>query len=79
MRFLDEDSDKKIDRASLFLTKEEAEQMYSYLGDLLKNPSDQHFHLSSEDYQKEITICLYDISDLSYLHERAKKLIEKDV
>ena len=64
MRILDDESDKKLDNVTLFLTKEEVVQLQSYLNQLLENPKFQHFHLSSVDYQKEITICLYDEKNL---------------
>ncbi len=78
MRILDEESDKKLDEVSIFLTKEEAVQMLGYLENLIKNPSHQHSHLSSIDYQKEITICIYDTQNIESFHPRAKKLILKD-
>ena len=63
MRILDDESDKKLDNVSIFLTKEEAVQLRGYLNQLLDNPKLQHSHLSSSDYQKEITICLYDVKN----------------
>lgn len=67
-----------MDNVSLFLTKKEAIQLQGYLNQLLDNPKLQHAHLSSEDYQKEITVCLYDEKDLEGFHPRAIKLIEED-
>lgn len=78
MRILNDETNRKLNNVSLFLTKEEALQLRSYLNQLLDNPKLQHAHLSSEDYQKEITICLYDAKNLNTLHARAKKLIEED-
>ena len=78
MRILDDESDKKLDSITIFLTTKEVEQFRSYLSQLLENPKPQHTHLSSEDYQKEITLCLYDEENLQGLHPRAIKLIKKD-
>jgi hypothetical protein len=78
LRILDDDSDKKLDNASIFLTKEEAVQLRGYLNQLLDNPKLQHRHLSSTDYQKEITICLYDEKNLENLNQRSIKLIKED-
>mgnify|MGYP001559443878 CR=1 FL=1 len=75
---LDDESDKKLDRVSIFLTIEEAKQLQSYLNKLLASPETQHAHLSSNDYQKEITICLYDNKNFINLHPRAIKLIKED-
>ncbi|MFT4552842.1 MAG: hypothetical protein ACI9S8_001474 [Chlamydiales bacterium] len=78
MRILDEDNDKKIDNVSIFLTRDEALQMIGYLEDLVGNPGNHHAHLSSEDYQKEITLCVYGQQNIESFHPRAKKLIIED-
>ena len=78
MRILDEKSDKKLDTVSIFLTEEEAVQLQGYLEQLIDKPKLQHAHLFSEDYKKEITVCIYDEKDLEGFHPRSIKLIEKD-
>ena len=78
MRILDDEADKKMDNVSIFLTKEEAVQLRGYLNQLLDNPKMQHSHLSSTDYQKEITICLYNENDLEGFSKRSIKLIKED-
>jgi len=79
MRILDEDSDKKINNVTLLLTKEEAIQLRADLNQLLANPKIHHLHCSSENYQKEITVCLYDENNLQSFHPRIIKLITEDV
>jgi hypothetical protein len=78
MRILDDETDKKLDTISLFLTMSEAKQLHSYLQELIENPKKQHIHMSSDDYQKEITLCVYNENSLEGLHERGKKLILTD-
>ncbi|MFZ4773478.1 MAG: hypothetical protein ACOYK9_05755 [Chlamydiia bacterium] len=78
MRILDDVSDKKLDEVSILLTYEEAEQLHGYLGNLLENPKLQHEHMSSSDCKKTVTLCLYDESNLDFLHPRAIKLIKED-
>lgn len=78
MRMLDDDRDIKVDNISIFLTKDEALQMIGYLEDLIENPDNHHAHLSSEDYQKEITMCVYDQKNIDSFHPRARKLIIED-
>lgn len=78
MRILDDESDKKLDNVSIFLTKEEAMQLRGYLNQLLDNPTLQHSHLSSSDYQKEITVCLYDEKNLRNFNQRSIKLIKEE-
>ena len=77
MRISDDVTDKKLDRITLFLTEPEAIQLESYLKPFLEKPKEKelHFHLSSEDYQKEITVCIYNPENIRALHSRAQKLI----
>lgn len=79
MRILDDESDKKLDTVTLFLTKEEILQLRSDLDHLIAKPKLNHTHLSSEDYKKEITVCVYDEEDLEGFHPRSIKLIKEDV
>jgi hypothetical protein len=78
LRILDDEADKKLNNISVFLTKEEAVQLRSYLNQLLENPKLHHVHLSSNDYQKEITVCIYNEESLENFHSRAIKLIKED-
>lgn len=78
MRILNDESKEKVDNVSIFLTLEEAEQLACDLKLLLNNPKIHHTHLSSEDYQKEITVCIYDANNLEAFHPRAIKLIKED-
>jgi hypothetical protein len=80
MRMLDEETDKKLNNVLLMLTVEEAKQVISYLNQLInkKTPSCDHFHISSDDYQKEVTICLYEDNKYDNFSERIKKLIMQD-
>jgi hypothetical protein len=78
LRILDEESDKKLDRVCVYLTKEEAVQLRGYLNQLLDNPGLHHSHLSSSDYRKEVTVCIYTNDNLSAFDERSRKLILND-
>lgn len=60
MRILNEDNGKAIDRALLCLTREEALELMSSLKEVLEKPESYHSHIPSNDYKKELTICLYD-------------------
>ena len=73
-----DESDKKLDNVSIFLTQGEAIQLRGYLSQLLDNPKSQHSHLSCADYQKEITVCLYNETKLENLNQRSIKLIKED-
>ncbi|MBX7067639.1 MAG: hypothetical protein K1X28_10455 [Parachlamydiales bacterium] len=74
------ETDKKTENISLFFTHDEALQLKAYLDQFLAKPIDRglHFHLNSEDYQKQITVCIYDPNKINQLHPRARKLILED-
>ena len=78
MRLLNEDTDCACNRISLFLTNVEAQELRTILDDLLEAEPHRHEHLSSADYKKELTICLYDDNSLDHFDERARRLIVQD-
>lgn len=78
MRILDNESYEKLDNVTLYFTREEAMQLKSYLNQLLDAPDSQHRHLSSSDYQKEVTICIYEEDQLDGFSPRSIKLIKED-
>ncbi|TVL96338.1 MAG: hypothetical protein CV087_23805 [Candidatus Brocadia sp. WS118] len=78
MRILDIDADKRIDRLTLYLTRHEAEELKNDLFQIIENPIQNHLHISSDDYKKELTICIYD-ENLRGFDERSKKLILEDI
>jgi len=78
MRLLDEDTDKAVDRVTIYLTQSEAEELRDSLLALLKEPRGNHSHVPSGDFQKEITVCIYSEDALSSFNERSQKLILND-
>ena len=79
MYIIDDESDKKISCVTLILTKSEIQQMLGYAKQLLENPlSSDHYHLSSEDYQKEITLCIYDPENIKCFNSRIQNLVRND-
>lgn len=80
MRISDDISNKKIDKLILLLTKEEILQLEDYLKQFINKSKNDglHFHLSSEDYRKEITVCIYNPDNIKALHHRAQMLIRND-
>jgi hypothetical protein len=80
MRILDEDKDLRLERIILYLTQSEAGELRDSLENILSNPADNHAHVSSNDYQKEITVVIYDPADgtLRGFNERSKKIILED-
>lgn len=79
MRIYDPRQSRRLDAIGLFLTREEALQLRSYLEQLLADPGMHHVHLSSDDYQKEVTVSIYDMANLEGFDERSKQLIREDI
>ncbi len=79
MRLLNEDTDSAFSRLTLLLTKAEASELRDSLEAILNSDAvARHEHVPSEDFQKEVTISIYDESDISRFHERAQELIRAD-
>ena len=81
MRILNKDNDKPADQITLYLTKEETREMIDSLEQLLQKPNGNHSHISNEDYQMEITVCIYDESDpenMKWFDERSTNLIKRN-
>lgn len=79
MRILNQDSDKSIQEILLLLTKSEASELRDELERLLSsNQSDNHGHINDTEYQKEITVAIYDDSNLNGFDDRSKRLIIED-
>ena len=78
VRILDEDNDRSCGSLTLFLTKQEAFNLSAAVAALLDGPLDRHEHVDSDDFKKELTVCIYDASDLSGLNDRSRRLIEFD-
>ena len=78
MRILNELTDKSLENITLYLTMSEALKLRDGLNDLLKKPMNNHIHVSNEDFQKEVTICIYDINNLNGFDQRSVDLIKDD-
>ncbi len=75
MRILDLASDKSLENICIYLTPFEAKQMLGYLEDLLGGRIQHHAHLNDENYEREITLSIYQEDTLNEFDERSKKLI----
>jgi hypothetical protein len=77
MRLLDVDSDKAFSRLTLLLTKTEAAELRDSLNALLATRSG-HEHVTSESFEKEITIGIYSEGKSSGFDDRIGQLIKDD-
>ena len=78
MRIYDSDDDKTIDNVTLYLTVDEARELHDDLAGLIDRPAGNHAHINSSDYQKEITMCIYDAKNLDSFDEKTKKILNSN-
>jgi len=77
MRLLNCDDDRTVSRLAMLLTVSEASELRDSLEALL-GAGGGHEHVSSADFTKEITVAVYDISNLESFGERFKRLVRED-
>lgn len=75
MRILNQADALPLNSITLYLTPAEAQQAIGYLEQMLAEPNQHHFHLNDDEYQREITLTVYQPDDLSQFDERSRKLI----
>lgn len=75
MRILNSADNTPLNNICIYLTPAEATQMVGYLEQLLVEPG-EHFHLNDDEYQREITLTVYQAGNLKHYDERSKKLIQ---
>jgi hypothetical protein len=68
------DGSKKLDNVTLLLTIQEAEQLKCSISDLL-NTNTHHAHVSSDDYQTEINISIFDKNRIESYHPDIRKIV----
>jgi hypothetical protein len=78
MRILDEQRDCSVARVTILLTRVEAEELRDSLAALLSNGIGHHVHSASVDFQKEITLALYDDNNIHAFNDRCQRLIRED-
>ncbi|MBM4344444.1 MAG: hypothetical protein FJ100_13830 [Deltaproteobacteria bacterium] len=78
MRILEDNSDKSLTAVSIFLTRAEAAELRDALVALLDGNGEGHEHVSSADFQKEITVAIYDDNNWIQFNERVQRLIVDD-
>ncbi len=65
-----------LNNITVYLTPAEALQMIGHLEQLLAEPEQHHAHLNDDEYQREITLTVYQAECLDEYDERSKKLIQ---
>ena len=75
MRILNLSDSVPLNSICVYLTPAETTQMIGYLEQLLAEPEQHHAHLNDDEYQREITLTVYQPEYLDEYDERSKKLI----
>lgn len=75
MRILNEDSDKSLDKVIIYLTMPEAKELKDSLEAIINKPLGNHSHIPDENFEKELTICIYDVNNLDGFDDRSTDLI----
>lgn len=79
MIIIDEELKNNLSNVTLILSEKEIKQLISYANQLLEEKiSSDHRHLSSQDYQKEITLVFFDPDQTSDFQPYIKKIIEEE-
>ena len=78
MRILDMNTDLPLKDIVLYLTKNEAKELYDALTDLLlEGGAGKHAHINDIDYEHELTVLVYDEGNIEHLNERSKRIIRQ--
>jgi hypothetical protein len=75
MRIYDPDNSKTFDNVTIYLTIEEAKELYGDLAGLIDRPVGNHAHINSSDYKQEITMCIYDTDKIDLFDEKTKNIL----
>jgi len=76
MYIYDSDSDRTIDDVVLYLTIEEASELYDGLAKIIEKPRGNHTHVSSDDYQRELTVCIYRKEDIDTFDDKSQQILK---
>lgn len=79
MRILDQDKDKKINDVLLLLTCSEASELKDELERLLaSSQKDDHGHVNDIEFEREISIAIYNENNIEGFDDRIKRLLTED-
>ena len=76
MHIYDSHSDKTLEEVILYLTSEEAYELYDGLARIMKQPRGNHVHVNNDDYQRELTVCIYRKEDIETFDEKSRQMLE---
>ena len=78
MRILELENRRELSELTLYLTSQEAEELQQSLVDMIRSPKGNHCHINDENFERELTVCVYQEEDLSDFDEVSKQIIIGD-
>lgn len=79
MRILNQEDDKSLNQITIYLTLSEASELRDSLNSLISNREVHHEHIPSDDYTKELSVCIYELQSIDSFDERSKRLIVDNI
>ena len=80
MRLLDCDSNARLENIIIYLKKNEVTELIGALENLLSSEENaSHHHVNDLEYTHEITVTMYNESNLTDFNQRSIQLIQQDV
>ncbi len=67
-----------LDAITLCLTPTEAKELAHSAADLAEHPEKHHHHVSSADYQVEITVAVYTVDNIADFSEDLQRILKVD-
>ena len=77
MRILDGDYTRILDSVYIYLTPSEAREMADGLRMLIGKPSERHFHVNDDSFEREVIVSIYTQDNFDGFDERSKRLISE--
>lgn len=77
MDIYDPINEKSLESLTLYITIDEAKELYDDLAKLIADPIGNHTHINSSDYKKELTVCIYDPENMNLFNKATKNLLQK--
>jgi hypothetical protein len=78
MRILDDVTSTALRSVTVYLTVAEAHELRDKVASVLSSREVHHEHIPSDDFQKEITIAIYEDRPIQSFDQRSRRLILED-
>jgi hypothetical protein len=79
MRISHDDTNEALSQVTIYLTKAEAVELQGALAAVLWDHPTAHTHVPDASYEREITVCTYNLDQLDHFDERSRRLLLSDL